>query len=944
MSSNQSRAFNLTCLTINRKSVRANLLTNPNNKQQMRTRLSVQRELVNDLVSGEIPTSRKSIVQVPDLKIHGVNRELLNSLSEEVAASPINGFAGLVNFGPTAHRPIHRWFWYREGYSIDLVKELIKELPKGSVVLDPFCGAGTTLLASRELGLPSVGCDVNPISILVSKVKTRNYDSQTKEEIATQIALLKRAKKSMLADDKPRLQIIDKVYDADVLHALLVYRRQINGISTPEVRDFLFVAWLSILEQVSNVYKEGNGIKYRNRKRTDNGYIQVDLSAWQTAALPEDRFAYVKAVLLNKLAEMQGDLELMPKRQINATVIEDGAENLTKHLHENSVAMAVFSPPYCNCFNYFKMYKVELWMGGFVESYDDLKVLNRRGLRSHVETILKRTDDFEVPEVEQYAKLLDGLELWDKRIPNAVRGYFIDMSKVLESLVKVLKPTGKAVIVVGNSAYGGVVIPTDALLAKIATRVGFRVEKLSVARSLTTSSQQRSMLGDRMSYLRESILILVKDDPRLIDRELIPVDELPIEDAARRNQVFAIKNSGLTAGPHKFHRYPGKFIPHLPRWAIQRYIGKTSNKFLLDPFCGSGTTLVEARLHNVPSFGIDVDPIAKLVSRVKTRTIDIPRLENAISKLAQKLGSAERARFCPAISTLSHWFNEKAIRDLGIIRDAIEEYREEVEIYEFLLVCFVAIIRRASNADNQTQKTYVSHTKLKNPPPAIPLFLETLIDYSARSTEFAKKVKTSAPARIIDGCDARNFSDLWATQNLPNIDLIVSSPPYLNSVDYVYNQMAEYFWVGDLYEMETQAKQNEHKRNYVGTMKVDASTYKNQLVTGLDQVDTVIAAVAKKSQKNGYVVAKYFKDMLSHFDEASKILRPGGHYVSIVGDSLVSGEPIMVHELVAECAKSAGFSLEGRFGYEIRNRHMRFPRMGRGGIVRYDWILEMVKA
>ena len=80
--------------------------------------------------------------------------------------------------------------------------------------------------------------------------------------------------------------------------------------------------------------------------------------------------------------------------------------------------------------------------------------------------------------------------------------------------------------------------------------------------------------------------------------------------------------------------------------------------------------------------------------------------------------------------------------------------------------------------------------------------------------------------------------------------------------------------------------------------------------------------------------------MLAHFIEMQRILVPGGHYVVVVGDSLVSNEPIFVHQLIQDCMQDIGYQVVGMFGYEIRNRHMRFPRSGRGGIVKYDWIID----
>lgn len=908
----------------------------------MRARMQLNVGAMDDLCEARLPTTRKSIAAIADSSSLQQNEILLEKLAGTIQTSPINGFASLVNYAPTADRPIHRWFWYREGYSVELVNEFIKTLPRGALVLDPFCGAGTSLLAAQQLGYPSIGIDVNPISTLVSRVKTTNLSTADIDQIQQEVLALELLDASASSDPKPGLKIIDKVFEARVLQALLIFRRQIKAVTNPRIRDFLFVAWLSIVEGVSNVFKEGNGIKYRNRKRTDGGYINLDLKDWENAILPTDRFEFVRTKLLHQIRMMLADVDQMPRNPAHAEVITAPAERLASHLAANSISLTIFSPPYCNCFNYFKAYKIELWMGEFVRSYADLKVLNRTGLRSHVETVLKRSDDQIEPESEQYAALLDGLALWDKRIPRAVRGYFIDMARVLAETYTVLKPSGKCVLVVGNSAYGGIVIPTDLLLARIAERLGYRVEKVAVARSLTTSSQQRSSLGDRLKFLRESIVVLEKPDPRLVDHKLVPTDEIPNDDNERAGKVFVIRNAGLTAYTHKFHRYPGKFIPHIPRWAMGRFITKPKSQLLLDPFCGSGTTLVEASLRGVRSYGIDIDPIARLVSRVKSTPIDSGTIDRTVTRVLRSISRRTRGGFAPKVETLSHWFNQAAIHDLGLIRNVIDEYEGERQIYEFLLVCYAAIIRRASNADNQTQKTYVSHTHPKVPEPAKQLFQATLLDYAERLKEFSAQCRTRR-AKVLDVVDARTFGSDWAKARLPLVDLVLTSPPYLNSVDYVYNQMAEYFWLGDLFGLDTQPEQNQHKRAYIGTTKIDAAEYRQLPTTGEGSIDELAAQIAQQDQKSAYIVAKYFIDMAAHFRQAAQVLKPNGTYVCVVGDSLLAGTPVPVHAMLGDVAKRAGFEMLGMFGYEIRNRHMRFPRMGRGGMVRYDWVLELRK-
>ena len=88
--------------------------------------------------------------------------------------------------------------------------------------------------------------------------------------------------------------------------------------------------------------------------------------------------------------------------------------------------------------------------------------------------------------------------------------YFNDMFFVLQKIYNNTKKNGYCVIVVGNSAYGNLAIPTDLILAQIAKKIGFDVSEIILARNNETSSQQHSKLGEYTEYLRESIIILEK--------------------------------------------------------------------------------------------------------------------------------------------------------------------------------------------------------------------------------------------------------------------------------------------------------------------------------------------------------------------------------------------------------------------------------------------------
>jgi len=286
--------------------------------------------------------------------------------------------------------------------------------------------------------------------------------------------------------------------------------------------------------------------------------------------------------------------------------------------------------------------------------------------------------------------------------------------------------------------------------------------------------------------------------------------------------VLSINTNSVTQYTHGFHKYPAKFIPQIPQWAINKYLKNKTDKLILDPFCGSGTTLVESALSGNFSIGIDIDPLSALISKVKTTKIDIEKLNLIVDWLKKNIEDSPKDLFIPDCQSLEHWFTKETIQKLSIIRTQInkitEKFGNEItikNIQDLLLICFSSIIRRVSNADNESQKTYVSHTKIKQPEETFTLFLSQLNYFIERITEFSL-IPNLKSAEIIVSSSANSLTDLLESKK---VDLAITSPPYIKAIDYIYNQMAELFWIGDLFQMQTQNLQNEKKRNILAINK-----------------------------------------------------------------------------------------------------------------------------
>ena len=407
-------------------------------------------------------------------------------------------YESILNFSFENSRSFQRWYRYKEGFSIDFVQKIISTYKNSNIgiILDPFAGSGTTLLSANSLGYSSAGFEVNPFSFFLMKVKLENYTQSDilgfKDCFTKYLDELRNDKYETYS--LPKLSISNKVFQDIVERIMMSFKVKFSRLPESKVKDLIKLGWLACIEELSNYRKAGNGLKIR---KTVKPIIHTKDEVIET---------------LNHLFScMLEDIEKKPVKN-NFSIFNHSSLGFSDILGENSVEGIIFSPPYANCFDYTEIYKLELWFGDFVSSYDDLKLLRAKSLKSHLNMKYVYTDLYSEKSSilnEQMLKL-NSVSLWDKRIPQMIFGYFSDMFDIIDNCFLTLKKKGFCSIVVGNSAYGGVIIPTDLILAEYAKSIGFTVDRIEVDRYIITSSQQYEQTKKEGKFLRESVVCLVK--------------------------------------------------------------------------------------------------------------------------------------------------------------------------------------------------------------------------------------------------------------------------------------------------------------------------------------------------------------------------------------------------------------------------------------------------
>lgn len=343
---------------------------------------------------------------------------------------------------------------------------------------------------------------------------------------------------------------------------------------------------------------------------------------------------------------------------------------------------------------------------------------------------------------------------------------------------------------------------------------------------------------------------------------------------------------------HGYHRYPAKFLPNLVQKLIEEYTDKED--VVADFFAGCGTTLVEAKVHGRKSIGVDINPVAELITKVKTCPISSKKLNTYFDIIVEQFANYDEDNYDNLIvhERIDYWFLKEQKSKIAFLYNAILQVPHRKSM-DFFLVSLSHILKNCSKWLQSSTKPQIDPNK--NPSDPFKSFIAHTKKMIKRNDEFYSKLKnenllnTSCQIKLQDARKTRFKSN--------TVGAIITSPPYVTSYEYADIHQLTGYWYEYISDI------TEFRRNFIGTFYSLNQQTKCTSILAQDIVND-LWLVDERTAKE---VANYFNDMQAVGQEMHRVLKVDGHVCVVIGNTTFKGVKIKSAEVFLDILLDFGF-------------------------------------
>lgn len=445
---------------------------------------------------------------------------------------------------------------------------------------------------------------------------------------------------------------------------------------------------------------------------------------------------------------------------------------------------------------------------------------------------------------------------------------------------------------------------------------------------------------------------LIDRNNRLIEsfRKDFKTKKQPIE-VNFRDIISEIKSADRYS--HLIHTYPAKLLVHIPYFFLNNTKLSNEGDDVLDPFNGSGTVYLESLLSGRNCYGADSNPLANIISKVKSTKYDTIKLENALNKIVSNSKKSD-SKIAVDVVNCEFWFSKNTIIDMSKMLYQIKKVKD-VNIRDFMIVSFSNCVKKVSYADPRISvpvklnaERYNDNLELKEKTikkikeidsiDVIEKFLSVTRDNIKRIKKLDEiEIKTSQLKYISN--DARklykNESELIDDNS---IQLIITSPPYAGAQKYIRSSSLNLGWI----ELANTSELRKLDKKNIGR-EIYSVAETNIIETGIKEADDLINIVKLINKSRANIVCKYIIEMKKAIDEMIRVLKKNGFLVLVIGNNKVCNFEFNTQEYLSTYIIEKGLKIEFKLIDAIKSYGLMTKRNKTADIISREYILVFKK-
>lgn len=398
---------------------------------------------------------------------------------------------------------------------------------------------------------------------------------------------------------------------------------------------------------------------------------------------------------------------------------------------------------------------------------------------------------------------------------------------------------------------------------------------------------------------------------------------------------------------HLLHSYPAKLLANIPCFFFATDALCPANGIVLDPFCGTGTVLLEAALSGRSALGADANPLAELITAGKTVYIPKEKLQKTLGEILDKAKKYRRTVEHPDAITV--WYSASSLRQLSNLQRAICEI-EDLHQKAFFELCFSGVTRKVSFADpsisvpvHWNPDRFSSNPQRREDVRKKLEMLQTVNVYDKFEAVCKANIDRveSLRGKIAEGVSTSIISKDARQLGLADgsVDMILTSPPYAGAQKYIRASWLNLYWL-DRVKIEDFRELKTHN--------IGREDYRKEEVyeayTGIKPADEVLKELYKSGYTyRGFLAANYLNEMKVALDESCRVLKPGGYMVIVIGNNTVCKRQFDTQDYFTTYLEGKGMKLQYKLIDDIKSYGLMTKRNRTADKITREWILVFKK-